>query len=57
MEEMQAAAVSEFLLEVRASNVAAMGLYQALGWRQTGLRPDYYANPVEDAVLMSLGLG
>ncbi len=57
IEEMQAAAVSEFLLEVRASNVAAVGLYRTLGWRQTGRRPGYYANPVEDGVLMSLELG
>lgn len=54
--ELKAAAVSEFLLEVRASNDAGLGLYRSLGWRQVGTRPRYYADPEEDAVLMCLVL-
>jgi ribosomal-protein-alanine N-acetyltransferase len=56
-EELSAAAVSEGLLEVRASNEKALGFYRSTGWRETGRRPRYYAEPEEDAVLMSLALG
>lgn len=38
-------------LEVRESNVAARGLYEKAGFKQTGRRRSYYANPPEDAVL------
>jgi [ribosomal protein S18]-alanine N-acetyltransferase len=40
-------------LEVRESNEAARGLYQSLGFRQTGRRKSYYSSPLEDAVLYS----
>lgn len=40
------------LLEVRASNAAALALYAQEGFRQTAARTRYYVNPVEDAVLM-----
>jgi ribosomal-protein-alanine N-acetyltransferase len=56
-EELGAAAVSEALLEVRASNESALGFYRSMGWCKTGRRPRYYAEPEEDAVLMSLALG
>jgi [ribosomal protein S18]-alanine N-acetyltransferase len=42
------------VLEVRASNHAAQRLYQGFGFSQTAVRPKYYANPEEDAVLMEL---
>ena len=42
------------VLEVRASNRAAQRLYEGFGFSQTAIRPKYYANPVEDAVLMEL---
>ncbi len=48
-EELSAAAVSEALLEVRASNEKALGLYRSMGWLETGRRPRYYAEPEEDA--------
>jgi ribosomal-protein-alanine N-acetyltransferase len=44
-------------LEVRRSNAAAIALYGALGYRQVGVRPRYYAEENEDALLMSLDLG
>lgn len=56
-DELRAAAVSEFMLEVRASNLQAIGFYRSLGWLETGRRPRYYHDPEEDAVLMSLALG
>jgi ribosomal protein S18 acetylase RimI-like enzyme len=40
------------LLEVRASNTAALALYQGLGLRIEGRRPHYYAHPAEDALLL-----
>jgi len=49
--------VATVLLEVRASNGAAQGLYRALGFVESGRRPRYYADPVEDAVLYRLGIG
>jgi [ribosomal protein S18]-alanine N-acetyltransferase len=55
--ELKAAGVAEFMLEVRTSNCAGLGLYRSLGWRETGVRPRYYADPEEDAVQMCLELG
>ncbi|SMC26637.1 ribosomal-protein-alanine N-acetyltransferase [Desulfacinum hydrothermale DSM 13146] len=42
------------LLEVRKSNQAAQRLYIRLGFRPTGVRPDYYQGVREPAVLMEL---
>jgi ribosomal-protein-alanine N-acetyltransferase len=53
VEQLEQAGVTRIFLEVRASNQAARGLYQALGFSETGRRRAYYADPVEDAVLMS----
>ena len=39
-------------LEVRRSNAAAIALYLALGYRQIGVRPNYYAEEREDAIVM-----
>ena len=41
-------------LEVRESNAAALELYARLGFRVTARRRDYYANPVEDALILWL---
>jgi len=40
------------LLEVRRSNVPALRLYEALGFRVAGFRPKYYSHPEEDAILL-----
>jgi ribosomal-protein-alanine N-acetyltransferase len=42
------------VLEVRASNHAAHALYHNLGFRDVTIRPTYYSNPIEDALLMEL---
>lgn len=42
------------VLEVRASNRAAHALYRGLGFRDMTIRPAYYTNPIEDALLMEL---
>ena len=39
-------------LEVRRSNEAAIGLYRKLGYRQVGVRPRYYRENDEDALVM-----
>jgi len=54
--KLKAAGVDELQLEVRASNQPALAFYQALGFVKTSLRPSYYADPIEDAVLMRLPL-
>ena len=40
-------------LEVRASNTAAIALYQKHDFAQVGLRKNYYQNPREDAIIMT----
>lgn len=40
-------------LEVRPSNTAAVAMYESLDFEQTGQRRDYYANPTEDALIMT----
>ena len=41
-------------LEVRASNQPAIQLYLKHGFEQVGRRREYYQEPVEDAILMTL---
>jgi [ribosomal protein S18]-alanine N-acetyltransferase len=47
-----AAGAREVFLEVRQSNVAALGLYDACGFRVVGRRAGYYRRPVEDALIL-----
>lgn len=44
-------------LEVRSANLAAQTLYEKHGFRAIARRTDYYSEPREDAVVMSLILG
>lgn len=39
-------------LEVRASNLSAITLYEKLGFSQIGRRKNYYRNPREDALIL-----
>lgn len=43
-------------LEVRAGNRPAQALYEGSGFRASGLRKDYYSEPLEDAIVMSRAL-
>ena len=40
-------------LEVREGNGTARRLYERLGFKEDGLRKDYYTDPTENAVLMT----
>lgn len=48
--------IEECWLEVRASNQGAQKFYLKNNFRIVGTRRNYYVNPVENAVLMSLTL-
>ncbi len=43
-----------FTLEVRVSNRAAIAMYEQLGFRSAGVRPRYYQDNGEDALIMWL---
>ena len=45
---------TRFLLDVRVGNEAAISLYKKLGFKEDGIRPNFYDEPKEDALLMSL---
>jgi len=50
--EAAAAGLSRATLEVRRSNEAALRLYERLGFEVQGIRPNYYSQPVEDALIL-----
>lgn len=58
LERAAAAGMRAAFLEVRPSNVAAVRLYQALGFEQIGVRKGYYpaAGGREDALVFKLDL-
>lgn len=43
-------------LEVRRGNEGALALYKDLGFRPVGIRPNYYVDEGEDAIVMVLDL-
>lgn len=45
--------LSFITLEARASNAPAIALYEGAGFRQVGVRRNFYTAPAEDAVLMT----
>ncbi|HOG06909.1 MAG: ribosomal protein S18-alanine N-acetyltransferase [Syntrophales bacterium] len=47
------AQILESSLEVRRSNLAARGLYEKFGFRVKGVRPAYYSDVREDALIMA----
>lgn len=61
MERLESAARSRGLLqialEVRASNEAAIALYERTGYAVAGRRPNFYTSPREDALVMIRALG
>jgi len=49
----QQAACHRVLLEVAASNLPAVALYDAFGFETIGTRVGYYAHPPDDALVMA----
>lgn len=52
LDEGQKLGIVEFTLEVRVSNAAAIRVYEKSGFISEGIRPGFYEQPVEDAVIM-----
>lgn len=44
--------IGDCTLEVRAGNIAAIHLYESLGFKSEGIRPNFYDKPKEDALIM-----
>lgn len=44
--------ISAMTLEVRASNTPAQSLYKMYGFVEAGIRPNYYQDDKEDAIIM-----
>lgn len=57
MEAARRGGAEQMRLEVRVSNAAALALYDKLGFVRVGLRPRYYSDNGEDAVLMCASVG
>lgn len=43
--------ISNILLEVRKSNLAAISLYESLNYKKISTRKNYYTSPLEDAII------
>jgi ribosomal-protein-alanine N-acetyltransferase len=56
LDEARKKSATAAFLEVRSGNSAAQALYQKCGFRAIAKRPNYYSDPREDAVVMSLDL-
>jgi ribosomal-protein-alanine N-acetyltransferase len=54
LDEARQAGAAYVYLEVRRSNLAAQSLYREFGFKQVGVRPRYYQDNNEDALLMTL---
>ena len=46
--------INLFTLEVRCDNYPAISLYKQFGFKEVGVRKNYYQNPTSDALLMDL---
>ena len=57
LEEARRRKANAAFLEVRSANHAARELYEKSGFRAIARRANYYSDPQEDAVVMSLVLG
>ena len=49
---LQKKGIRGLMLEVRQSNAPAIALYEQLGFQQVGMRPNYYRNPKENALIL-----
>ena len=44
--------LERLFLEVRSKNIPAIKLYTAYGFKEIGIRKNYYKNPQDDAIIM-----
>jgi ribosomal-protein-alanine N-acetyltransferase len=51
LDQLRKSVARTIYLEVRVSNRPARSLYEKWGFQQVGVRPGYYHNPLEDAIL------
>ncbi len=51
-QELRARNIAALMLEVRVSNEPARLMYENMGFAVAGVRPNYYRNPKEDALIM-----
>ena len=56
IEEAARLGVTTAFLEVRSGNTSAQALYEKCGFKAIARRANYYSDPPEDAVVMSLNL-
>lgn len=52
MEQAKSMGILAMTLEVRESNEIARKVYQKNGFREVGIRKDYYTKPLENALIM-----
>lgn len=52
LERAKQVGIGDCTLEVRVSNKAAIRLYESLGFKGEGVRPNFYDKPREDALIM-----
>jgi ribosomal-protein-alanine N-acetyltransferase len=48
--------VSKYTLEVRESNTSAIKMYRKIGFKEVGIRKDFYDKPRENAYIMWYGI-
>lgn len=53
--EAEKRSIGRLVLEVRVSNESAIRLYERNGFRNCGVRPNFYEKPKEDAYIMIYG--
>jgi ribosomal-protein-alanine N-acetyltransferase len=56
IQEVSEGGATRLFLEVRKSNVPAIRLYERHGFSPAGLRPGYYKDPPDDAVVLARDL-
>lgn len=56
IERIRPAGIRKCHLELRRANIPALALYEKFDFQVTGLRNNYYSDPKDDAVCMSLSL-
>lgn len=54
LQELYAQAIGRVTLEVRRGNTVAQNLYESFGFAAVGVRPGYYRQTGEDAIVLAL---